>query len=138
MLKEEFKSAKEIYRPMPGFIPEPFGYGRCKVANPITYFFLSEFIEMNITMAPETDEFAAKLSEMHKKSESPTGKFGFHVVTCDGKMPHTVDWQDSWAVINGRLLHSVCKLNIETNETSYLIARRQSLRSLTWQSQARG
>jgi len=115
MLRGEFESAKEIYRLMPGFIPKPYGYGRYKEADPVTYFYLSEFIDMDITTPPGPDEFAAKLSELHKKSESPTGKFGFHVVTCDGKMPHTVDWQDSWAVFYGRLLQGVCKLDTETN-----------------------
>ncbi|KAK1764261.1 Fructosamine kinase-domain-containing protein [Phialemonium atrogriseum] len=115
MLKGEFESAKEIYRLMPGFIPQPFAYGRYKVSNPVPYFYLSEFIDMDITTAPDPGEFATKLAELHKKSESPTGKFGFHVVTCDGKMPHTVDWQDSWAVFFGRLLQGICKIDRETN-----------------------
>lgn len=115
MLRGEFESAKEIYRLMPGFIPRPYGYGRYKEANPVTYFYLSEFVDMDITTPPDPDELAAKLSELHEKSESPNGKFGFHVVTCDGKMPHTVDWQDSWADFFARLLQGVCKLDTETN-----------------------
>ncbi|KAB5516896.1 Fructosamine kinase-domain-containing protein [Coniochaeta sp. 2T2.1] len=115
MLRGEFESANEIFRLMPGFIPEPYGYGRYKEANPATYFYLSEFMNMDITTPPDPDELGSKLSELHKKSESPTGKFGFHVVTCDGKIPHTVDWQDSWAVFFGRLLQGVCKLDAETN-----------------------
>lgn len=115
MLLGEFESAKEIYRLCPGLIPEPFGCGRYHANDPITYFYLSEFVDMDITTAPDPDEFAGKLSEMHKLSQSPTGKFGFHVVTCDGKMPHTVDWQDSWADFFARLLKGICKIDIENN-----------------------
>lgn len=115
MLNGEFESAKEIYRLMPGFIPKPFAFGRYESSNPVAYFFLSEFVDMDITSPPDPEELAMKLSELHQKSESPTGKFGFHVVTCDGKMPHNVDWQDSWAVFFGRLLQGVCRLDIENN-----------------------
>lgn len=115
MLNGEFESAKEIYRLMPGLIPEPFAYGKYKVQDPVTYFYLSEFIDMDITTAPEPVEFTSKLAELHKKSQSPNGKFGFHVVTCDGKMPHTVDWEDSWAVFFGNLLRGICKIDLENN-----------------------
>jgi protein-ribulosamine 3-kinase len=123
MLQGEAESAKEIYRLMPGLIPKPYGFGRYKVEAPITYFYLSEFVDMDITTAPEPLELGAKLSELHKKSKSPTGQFGFHVVTCDGKMPHTVDWQDSWATFYGRLLQGICKLDIETNGHWYKMER---------------
>jgi protein-ribulosamine 3-kinase len=115
MLCGEFESAKEIYRLTPGLIPEPYGYGRYKEADPVTYFYLSEFMDMDLFTPPSPDELAAKLSELHTKSEPRTGKFGFHVVTCDGRMPHTVDWQDSWAVFFARLLQGVCRLDTETN-----------------------
>lgn len=52
---------------------------------------------------------------MHKTSVSPTGKFGFPVKTCDGKLAHTVDWDVSWASFYRRLLLGVCKLDLETN-----------------------
>ncbi|TPX17324.1 uncharacterized protein E0L32_012211 [Thyridium curvatum] len=111
MLKGEFESAKIIYGLMPGLIPQPFGYGRYKTSNPVAYFYLSEFIDMDITPAPDPVEFTTQLAALHKRSGSPNGRFGFHVVTCDGKMPHTVDWQDSWATFLGRLLQGVCKLD---------------------------
>ncbi|PMD32250.1 hypothetical protein L207DRAFT_499902 [Hyaloscypha variabilis F] len=115
MLLGEFESSKIIYGLMPDFIPEPFGYGRYKVPNPATYFYLSEFIDMDVTSAPEPVEFTSKLAELHRRSKSPTGKFGFHVTTCDGKMEHTVEWEESWAVFYQKLLVGVCKLDVETN-----------------------
>lgn len=115
MLKGEFESAKIIYGLMPGLIPQPFEYGRYKTSNPVAYFYLSEFIDMDITPAPDPVEFTTQLAALHKRSGSPNGRFGFHVVTCDGKIPHTVDWQDSWATFFGRLLQGVCKLDNQTN-----------------------
>ena len=115
MLKVEFESAKEIYKLMPGLIPKPYGYGRYQTMDPVTYFYLSEFADMDTTTAPEPVEFASNLAELHKKSQSPTGKFGFHIVTCDSKMPHTVDWEESWAIFFGKLLRGVCKFDLETN-----------------------
>ena len=131
MLRGEWESAKEIYRLMPGLIPQPLGYGQYKSSNPVQYFYVSEFIDMDIftapdskeitatgpikTTAPDPKELAVKIAKLHHKSSSPTGKFGFHVVTCDGKIPHTVDWQDSWAVFFGRLLRGICKIDVEAN-----------------------
>jgi protein-ribulosamine 3-kinase len=115
MLKGEFESSKEIHRLMPHFIPEPFGYGRYAVKNPATYFYISEFVNMDVASAPEPVEFTSKLAELHKISQSPTGKFGFHVTTCDGKMNHIVEWEESWAVFFRKLLLGICKLDLEAN-----------------------
>ncbi len=38
MLGRAFESSKLICSTMPEFIPKPFGYGRFKVQNPLTYF----------------------------------------------------------------------------------------------------
>lgn len=115
MLNGEWESAKEIYRLMPGLIPKPYGYGRYKTESPAIYFYVSEFIDMDITTAPGPEKLASKLAELHQKSTSPTRKFGFHVVTCDGKMPHTVDWQETWPEFFGRLLRGICKIDVKTN-----------------------
>lgn len=115
MLRGEFESSKIIYGLMPKFIPEPVGFGKFKVQNPATYFYLSEFVDMDVATAPEPAEFTGRLAEMHKTSQSPTGQFGFHVATCDGKMAHTVEWEESWAVFYRKLFVGVCKLDLETN-----------------------
>jgi fructosamine-3-kinase len=36
---------------------------------------------------------------MHRKSQSPTGKFGFHVTTCHAKLQQVTGWEDSWATL---------------------------------------
>ncbi|OIW32469.1 hypothetical protein CONLIGDRAFT_653146 [Coniochaeta ligniaria NRRL 30616] len=98
ILQGEFKWAKEIYMLCSHLIPKPLGYGRYKVVDPITHLYLSGFVDM-----------------IAQEERVTYGQVGFHVVTCDGKMPHPVDWQDSWAVFFRRLLLGVCKLDLETN-----------------------
>lgn len=70
---------------------------------------------MDTNSAPDPIELATKLAELHKKSRSPNGKFGYHVVTCDGKMPHNVEWEDSWAVFFGKLLRRICEIDLRNN-----------------------
>ena len=100
---------------MPNFIPEPIGFGRYKVQSPTTHFYLSDFVDMDVINAPEPVVFTSKVAEMHKASQSPTGKFGFHVTTCDGIVAQTVEWEESWAVFYRKLLRGICKLDLETN-----------------------
>lgn len=83
MLRGEYESSKIIYNLMNDFLPKPYGFGKYKVSSPPTYFYLSEFVDMDVTAAPDPAEFTARLAQMHQLSESPTGKFGFSVQTCD-------------------------------------------------------
>jgi fructosamine-3-kinase len=115
MLGGEFESSKVIFETMSDFIPEPFGFGKFKASNPATYFYLSEFVDMDVTTAPDPSEFASRLAHLHKISQSPTGKFGFHVQTCDGDRAHVVDWQESWASFYTDLFLGVCELDIKRN-----------------------
>jgi hypothetical protein len=115
MLHGEFELSKAIYKLMADFIPQPFGFGQSKVQSPATYFYLSEFVDMDVTTAPDPVEFTSRLAEMHRTSQSPTGKFGFHVQTCDGDRAHIVDWEESWAIFYRNLFLGVCKLDLERN-----------------------
>ncbi|KAK4695691.1 hypothetical protein P7C71_g2110, partial [Lecanoromycetidae sp. Uapishka_2] len=65
--------------------------------------------------APEPARFTARLAELHRQSTSPNDMFGFEVTTCDGKLPHTVAWEKSWATFFGKLLRGVLKLDTEVN-----------------------
>ncbi|ETS74942.1 hypothetical protein PFICI_13426 [Pestalotiopsis fici W106-1] len=115
MLQGEYESAREVVRLMPDLIPQPRAFGQFKVESPVTYYYLSDFIEMDTTTVPDPTELARQVAELHKTSRSPTGKFGFHVTTCDGRMPHTVDWEDSWPKFFCKLLLGVSKLDTEAN-----------------------
>lgn len=115
MLKGEYESSKIIYGLMDDFLPKPFGFGRYDAPNPPTSFYISEFVDMDVNTAPDPAEFTKRLAELHRVSRSPTGQFGFHVQTWDGKIPQYVDWQDSWATFFTNLLLGVCERDLATN-----------------------
>jgi protein-ribulosamine 3-kinase len=71
---------------------------------------------MDVATAPPAEEFCTKLAAIYRDSKSPTEKFGYHVQTYDGKMAHTVDWQENWAEFYRSLFLGVCKLDQWTNE----------------------
>lgn len=50
------------------------------------WFFLCEYREMR-DKAPEKEELAPKIAELHKRGLSPDGKFGFPVETYGGRLP---------------------------------------------------
>lgn len=61
------------------------------------------------TQPAEARALAAGLAELHKLSQSPTGKFGFHMRTCHSQIDQAVDfWDDSWcAVYSSHLGHVI-------------------------------
>ena len=71
MLKGEFESSKEVYQPMSDFIPEPCRFGRYYASDQVTYFYLFEFVDVDIATAPDLVEFTSRLAELHKRSKSP-------------------------------------------------------------------
>jgi protein-ribulosamine 3-kinase len=117
MMLGEFTAISTIYEKMPHFVPAPLGWGKY-VTSPIdgvdTYFFIEDFLDMEISI-PEPLQFTSKVAEMHQTITSPNGMFGFPVVTCDGKVPHTVDWEKSWAVFFTNLLRGVLRIDTEVN-----------------------
>jgi fructosamine-3-kinase len=116
MLGGEHESSKLIYSVMPDFIPKPYGFGRYKVQEPATYFYMSEFIDLDVTTAPNPEEFMGRLAQLHKTSQSPNGKFGFDVVTYDGNIPHTVGWESNWVDFFRNLFMGACALDAANNE----------------------
>lgn len=45
---------------------------------------------------PDVDKFTARLAELHRESVSPTGRFGFHIMTYNGNLPQLNQWTDTW------------------------------------------
>lgn len=65
MLGGESESSKIIYDAMPYFIPEQFGFGKYKIQDPATCFYLSEFVDMDVSTAPDPAEFTNRLAHLH-------------------------------------------------------------------------
>ncbi|EXJ92440.1 hypothetical protein A1O3_00991 [Capronia epimyces CBS 606.96] len=117
MMEGEFNSMSELYNTMPSFVPKPYGWGKYArgSAEPETYFFLAEFIDMS-DRPPEPTQLCTKLAQLHRDSVSPTGQFGFHITTCQGRIPQAVaGWESSWTVYFTRLLQHVMELDMATN-----------------------
>ena len=90
MMEGEFNSMNEIYKLMPSLVPKPCAWGRFKLASPVTHFFFCDFLNIGNDL-PDPVRLAARVAELHRISQSPTGKFGFHVPNCHGKIRQTVD-----------------------------------------------
>lgn len=111
MAEGQYESDKAIHAVSPSFCPKPYAWGRYKVPDPTTYFLLAEFREIG-QQPPEPIRFTSQLAEFHKKSVSPTGKFGFHTTTCHGKAPQLTDcWEDSWEALYHKQLSQAYELN---------------------------
>ncbi|KAG6988860.1 hypothetical protein G7Y79_00069g096520 [Physcia stellaris] len=114
MMQGEFNAMKEIHKTMPEFVPKPLSWGKYRVGNPDTYYFLQEFLEMSNRL-PEPKQLCSKLAQLHKNSVSPTGKFGFHVTTCNGRTPQEVSWESTWTLFFSKLLRHVANIDFEVN-----------------------
>ncbi|KAJ5177146.1 uncharacterized protein N7482_003023 [Penicillium canariense] len=111
----EYHSATAIHSVVPGFVPKPCGWGQYQDDKSQVYFFLGDYHNMDVRMAPEPEGFAAKVAELHTKGKSPTGMFGFFVPTVCGIFERTVKWETSWAKCFANQLQDVIKYDNETN-----------------------
>lgn len=114
MMEGEYNAMSELYKTMPNFVPKPISWGRFRIGNPDTYYLLSDFIDMNDRI-PEPNQLCSKLAQLHRTSISPTGKFGMHVTTCQGRTPQAVTWESSWTEFFSNLLRHVTDLDTEVN-----------------------
>ncbi|KAL2143050.1 hypothetical protein VTI28DRAFT_390 [Corynascus sepedonium] len=108
----EYTSMAEIYKTLPSIAPEPRGYGKCN--NEDAYFFICDYLPIDHEL-PDPVRLGEKLAELHRKSQSPTGEFGFHCTTFDGKLPLTTTWDSSWTSFFTRLMRDVYNLDNEVN-----------------------
>ncbi|KAL8736837.1 MAG: hypothetical protein Q9181_002280 [Wetmoreana brouardii] len=114
MMEGEFNSMSELYKLAPTFVPQPHAWGKFQLADPVTHFFLCDFLDMEKQM-PEPTSFCARLAEIHQNSVSPTGKFGFIVPNCHGKILQSNDWNSDWASFFTKLLLSFLRLELDIN-----------------------
>lgn len=73
-----------------------------------------EFSELDTGRVDPTS-FCARLAELHTKSESPNGKFGFHMTTCHGPNAQNTEWHESWCYYFTRLLEQFFCREVASN-----------------------
>ncbi|KAI9644446.1 hypothetical protein NHQ30_006467 [Ciborinia camelliae] len=102
MVKGEHEGTKAINAVIPKNMPRAIAHGTyAKDSN--RHFLLNEFHEMKDEM-PSAEQFVSVISELHQKSISPTGKFGFHCTTHAGNHSLNTAWCDSWEEFFSRQL----------------------------------
>lgn len=114
MMEGEFHAMYELHKTMPSLVPKPHARGEMKLPDLDAHFLLTDFIDMSNRL-PDPVRLCSRLAELHRSSVSPTGKFGFHLPTCQGKLPQDVKWESSWASFFAKLLKGALCLDLETN-----------------------
>ena len=119
----------DLHRLMPDFAPKPHAWGmlndttkeeRTKVdgKEEITqipvYFILLDFIHCMHSL-PDKAALVERVAELHRKSESPTGQFGYHLTTYDGAKTQVVDWDPSWTSFFTKLLAEAYRHDVAAN-----------------------
>lgn len=102
MMEGEFHSLSTIKSLMPDFVPQAYGWGECK-GTPGTYFLIMDFLDL-MAKIPDPATFATLVSDLHRKGDSPTGKFGFDKPTCHGKIVQPNTWDSNRCHYFTRLL----------------------------------
>lgn len=85
---------KALHNTLPELTPEPIAWGTFAQADNV-HFFLCEFVDMTDDL-PDVEASMKMLAELHAKSSSPNGQYGFHVPTLQGTVPQYTEWTDSW------------------------------------------
>ncbi len=113
-LEGEYYGMLELYQTAPHMVPKPHAWGQVKSAASPTYFYLCDYIHLSDAL-PDPVKLGAMVADLHKRSVSPTGKFGFHITTHDGWLPQEVGWDSSWTSFFSKLLASIWKVDINSN-----------------------
>ena len=114
ILHGEYESMKKIHAVVPEYAPKPIAWGTYR-RDPDTHFFLCEYREMILArdQMPDPGPFTERLSALHQRSESPDGKFGFHVSTYSGYLPQYTGWEESWEVFFAKSLRVALDLEVK-------------------------
>ncbi|KAK8053948.1 aldo/keto reductase [Apiospora saccharicola] len=94
-LKGEFESTSAIYAITPQFCPKPIAWGTFE-SDPDSHFYICKFYDFVEDELPAPKAFGASLAKLHSSHTSPSGQFGFHVVTYNGDLPQDNSWSESW------------------------------------------
>lgn len=114
LMEGEFNAMSELYKWAPYLVPKPHSWGRYELDEPEAYFFLSEYVDMSDRM-PDPNQLCRKLARLHRESTSPEGKYGFHVITCQGRAAQSVEWDENWTNFFIKLLQHVINDDFKLN-----------------------
>ncbi|KAK7994995.1 hypothetical protein PG990_013768 [Apiospora arundinis] len=92
---------------------KPRGCGPCAEKKG-TFFFVCDYVNLAHGL-PDAVELGKKLAEFHLGSKSPTGKFGFHCTTFDGKNPLNNSWNSSWTSYFRQLMNDLYQIEKASN-----------------------
>ncbi|OJD32068.1 vegetative incompatibility protein het-e-like protein [Diplodia corticola] len=135
LIEGEYHAMSALYAAAPDFVPAPHSWGEFSSSStttksttttnkstttPTTYYFLlTQFIPLQPNphlLPPDPDQLCAQLSSLHRTSASPTGQFGFHATTCQGRTAQAVrGWHASWAACFGEMLAHAVRLDAAAN-----------------------
>lgn len=118
MLKGEFDALTQIGRSSPDLVPKLFGTGQFRDSSIPTYFVFMEFLDLE-TGAPEPVPLAKQLADLQSRSVSPTGQFGYPMITCQGPTPQNITWDENWSVFYGRMLSEFFDRELAVNGPSH-------------------
>lgn len=93
-MKGEFEATSDIERVVSGFTPGPIAYGTLS-SDSNSHYYLCNFLDLDQEM-PDVVDFCSKLARLHQESQSPNGKFGYHVITYNGDLPQDNTYHESW------------------------------------------
>ena len=95
MVHGEYESMMLIHRTVPKFAPYPVAWGTC--TDPNRHYILFSFHELEKGLPP-IPRLTYAVAQLHglSRGKSPTGKFGFHVTTCNGTLAQDNTWTDTW------------------------------------------
>jgi protein-ribulosamine 3-kinase len=114
-LEGEYTGMLELYNTAPHMVPKPHAWGEVPGQPSPTYFYICDYINL-IDAMPDPVKLGAIVADLHKRSVSPTGKFGFYLPTYDGWQPQDCGvWVDKWTPLFARILTALWKLDSEVN-----------------------
>lgn len=85
---------KALHVTLPALVPKPIAWGTYRTDENV-HFFLCTFCDMSNELC-SLDTFPKMLAELHQEGVSPNGKFGFPVVTYQGRLAQDPTWYDTW------------------------------------------
>lgn len=100
----EYESQKSLAKYLPDNAAVPLAFGTLE-SDPSKSFYITSYRDLKDKTADPT-QLAEVLTKLHSSSVSPTGKFGFHVMTFNGHAPVVNDWCDTWEEWYSRQLRS--------------------------------